>query len=121
MSNTPAIASVTATLQAILTHAIVADSDLADTTVTTLPPGKARDTNTHNQLNVFLYLALPNNTWRNMDIPGQFNRGETGLPPLALNLYYLLTAYGRNDDDVYSHRLLAAAMRLLHDEPLLHP
>jgi hypothetical protein len=42
---------------------------------------------------------------------------------LALNLYYLLSAYGANDDDPdpHSHRLLAQAMRLLHDHPVLDP
>jgi hypothetical protein len=56
-----------------------------------------------------------------MDIPQQVNRGERGFPALGLNLYYLMTAYGRDNDDVFGHRVLGRAMRLLHDHTLLGP
>jgi len=45
--------------------------------------------------------------------------GEDGRPPLPLSLYYLVTAYGENDDGIVSHRLLGRAMSVLHDHPLL--
>jgi hypothetical protein len=38
---------------------------------------------------------------------------------LALSLSYLLSAYGANDDEIDSHRLLGRAMGVLHDHPLL--
>jgi Pvc16 N-terminal domain len=40
---------------------------------------------------------------------------------LGLNLYYLLTVYGaNNDDDLLAHRLLASAMRVLDENPILN-
>jgi hypothetical protein len=38
-----------------------------------------------------------------------------------LSLYYLVTAYGQNNDDSLAHRLLGRVMGALHDHPLLHP
>ena len=120
MSNPLAIAAVTATLRNLLTQGVTTDPDLADATVTTQPPDKARDGNNNaNQLNLFLYQTMLNAAWRNMDMPRQVKPGETGQPPLALDLHYLITAYGRNNDDVFSHHLLGRAMRILHDHPLL--
>lgn len=122
MSNPLAIAAVTATMRNLLTRGIRADPDLDDTTVTMLPVDRARpDGTTANQLNVFLYHMLPSSAWRNMDMPTRVRSGETGVPPLALNLYYLITAYGRNNDAElpYSHQLLGRAMSVLMDHPLL--
>lgn len=126
MSNPLAIAATTLTLQAILQSAIVsdpADTDLTDTTVTILPPDKARGNGNANQLNLFLYQILPNAAWRNMNIPSQVAAGETGNPPLALTLHYLLTAFGKDNDTTlpFGHHLLAKAMSILYDHALLGP
>lgn len=127
MSNALAIAAVTATIQRLLTSRVPADLppdlspalSIADLTVTTQPPDKARGTATNNQLNLFLYQTALNGSLRNMDMPGQIRSGESGNPPLPLDLYYLITAYGRNHDDVIGHILLGQALRVLHDHPLL--
>jgi len=126
VSNPLAIAATTLTLQAILQSAIVsdpADTDLTDTTVTILPPDKARGTGNANQLNLFLYQILPNAAWRNMNIPSLVAAGETGQPPLALTLHYLLTAFGKDNDTTlpYGHHLLAKAMSILYDHAMLGP
>ena len=126
MSNPLAIAATTLTLQAILQSAIVsdpADTDLTDTTVTILPPDKARGNGNANQLNLFLYQILPNAAWRNMNIPSQVATGETGNPPLALTLHYLLTAFGKDNDTTlpFGHHLLGKAMSILYDHALLGP
>ena len=87
--------------------------------VTTLPPDRAATDGQTNRLNLFLYYMSPNAAWRNQTIPTKVKSGETGYPPLALNLYYLLTAYGdaeRAEDD---HRLLGTGMRVLHDKSVL--
>jgi hypothetical protein len=122
MSNPLALAAVTVTLQAIL-NGVTADPDLTDTTVTILPPDKARGTNNANQLNLFLYQILPNAAWRNHNIPTQVAPGETGNPPLPLTLHYLLTAFGRDNDTTlpFGHHLLGRAMSILYDHPLLGP
>jgi hypothetical protein len=123
MSNSQAIAAVTATLRSILQNAVTHDQnqDLHDTQVTILPLDKARGTNTFNQLNIFLYLVARNAAWVNADMPRQVSPGETAVPPLPLNLYYLLTAFGRDDDTAqpFGHELLGKAMSILHDYPVL--
>jgi hypothetical protein len=122
MSNALAIAAVTATLRSLLETGVRADPDLNDTTVTTQPLDRARDSNnTANQLNLFLYQTLPNAAWLNMDMPRRVMPGETGIPALALKLYYLMTVYGRGDDTTqpFSHQVLGQAMSILHDHPLL--
>jgi hypothetical protein len=123
MSNSLAIAATTRTLQAILQASLIADPDLNDTTVTTLPLDKARGNNNNNQLNLFLYQITRNAAWSNRDIPQQVKPGETGFPPLALNLFYLVTAYGRDGDATqpFGHELLGRAMSTLHDRSILSP
>lgn len=122
MSNPLALAAVTLTLQAVL-NGVTADPDLTDTTVTILPPDTARGTNNANQLNLFLYQVLPNAAWRNMNIPSQVAPGETGNPPLALTMHYLLTAFGRDNDTTlpFGHQLLGRAMSILYDHAVLGP
>jgi hypothetical protein len=122
MSNSLAIAAVTATLRNLLTQGIQLEPDLVDTTVTTMLPDRARaSSDTANQVNLFLYQASPSAAWRNLDIPTRVRPGETGFSPLALNLYYLVTAYGRDNDQSrpFSHELLGRAMSILHDHPVL--
>jgi hypothetical protein len=123
MSNPLAIAAVTATLEAILGNGVTADSDLNDTTLTALPPDKARGAITTNQLNLFLYQILPDAAWRNMNVPQLLKAGETGIPPLALSLHYLMTAYGRENDNSqpFDHHVLGRAMSILYDHALLGP
>ena len=120
MSNELAIAAVTATLRNLITSNRGLPSG---TYVTALSPEEAQDSTHPNQINLFLYHVLPNAAWRNRNLPGVVKAGETGLAPLALNLYYLLTAYHRENADlieVFSHTLLGSAMSTLSDHPLLN-
>lgn len=123
MSNTLAIAAVTTTLRRLIEQNL--PDTLSGATVTTKPPDKAMsstngpDSASNNQLNLFLYQTELHPQWRNQTLPGQVMAGETGHPPLALNLHYLLTAYGQDDDDTLSHQLLGRAMGTLHDHPVL--
>jgi len=122
MSNALAVAATTATLRKLLlTQVPKLDSDLSDLEVTTQPLDVARKGITKAQLNLFLYQTMTNAGWRNLDMPRQVRQGETGVPALALNLHYLLTTYGRgeSDNDAVSHRVLGAAMSVLHDHPVL--
>lgn len=119
MSNALAIAAVTTMLDYLLTQSLASSSAVVSLeSVTAKPPDKARDGNeSTNQINIFLYQILPNAAWRNRSIPGQVKPGETGRDPLALTLSYLITAYGKNDDDIEGQRLLGMAMQSLHDRP----
>jgi hypothetical protein len=130
MSNDLAIAAVTATLRGLLEQGITAvpvedpnsDTVLNGTVVTALPPDEAANLSHTRQVNLFLYQVTPNAAWRNMDMPRQTRPGESGQPLLPLTLYYLLTAYAReNPEDTafIGHRLLGRAMSILHDQPLL--
>ena len=121
MSNSLAIATVTATLQAILQQGIVMEPDLSDATVTIQPLDKARGSNTNNQLNLFLYMVVRNAAFVAADMPRQVLPGEIGFPPLPLNLYYLITAFGRDDDTAqpFGHELLGKAMSIIHDHAVL--
>lgn len=113
MSSPAAIASVTATLQNLL-------SGLTPS-VTTKPPASAREGNTGEQLNIFLYSVGHNSAFRNAPMPHRSRDGEQAQPPLPLTLKYLLTAYGLNDDDISGQELLGQAMIVLHDHPVLGP
>ncbi|MHB8595737.1 MAG: DUF4255 domain-containing protein [Ktedonobacteraceae bacterium] len=123
MSNALAIAAVTTSLVNLISTKIGADPALnlpSGIGVTTQPPDAANnDTNFTHQVNLFLYHAMPNAAWRNMPIPA---RGDSAQPPLALNLYYMITAYAReqgDSGDIASHNLLGRAMRVLFDHPVL--
>jgi hypothetical protein len=122
MSNVLAIAATTRTLRNLLLAQMPAlDAELSDLEVTLQPPDVARKGISKAQLNLFLYQVVANAAWRNLDLPGQVRAGETAPPPLALNLHYVITAWGRgeNDSDAISHRVLAAAMSTLHDRGVL--
>src|SRR6266850_4384086 len=116
MSNSLAIAAVTATLRQLIEDGV---RDVPGAGASTQPPDKVTTTNL---VNLYLYQTVINAAWRNRDMPRQVKPGETGQPPLALNLYYLLTAYGQGDDSqtVDGHRLLGQAMRVMHDHPVLN-
>ena len=118
MSTARAIEAVTLTLRKLIEDAVLAD--LPGTSVTTRPPDRARENINGDQVNLFLYQTALNAAFRNMDMPLQTKPGETGQPPLPLNLYYLVTAYSQADNDAVSHRLLGRAMGVLHDHPLLN-
>ncbi len=115
MSNPLAIAAVTTTLRSLL----MAQLTNPPVNVTARPLDKARNGGNGNQLNLFLYQTMTDAALLNTPIPNQQKPGETGLPPLPLTLYYLLSAYGLNDDDIDAHTLLGQAMRVLYDHPLL--
>ena len=120
MSNDQAVAAVTATLRAMIFRAVSAEPELVGSQVTARPPDRARQGMAGNLINLFLYRTSIDAAWRNQDAAWQ-RPGEVWEPPLPLVLSYLITAYGENDDEVLSHRLLGTAMRVLHSRPLLAP
>jgi hypothetical protein len=115
MSNGFAIAAATASLRALLMDRL----GIPD--VTARPLDKARDGIAGDQINLFLYHTQVEPAWRNTDMPRQGRPGETGHPPLPLNLFYLVTAFSDDKDEIKSHSLLGRAMGVLHDHPLLDP
>lgn len=123
MSTALAIASVTAVLKDLLNNGII-DHDLTSTVgnvaVTALPPDRidTSSTNPQSQLNLFLFQATPNQGWRNAALPSRDSNGErVSNPPLALDLSYMLTAYGAGE--LHAEILLGYGMQLLHETPVL--
>lgn len=133
MSNEFSIAAVTVTLRNLLEGIQALKDDLVlynqlppylqpnkIIEVTTLPLDKAYESKQEtNYVNLFLYHVEHSAAWRNTDIPGRVKQGETGHSPLALNLYYIITAYGEDGKELIGHLLLGKAMSILHDHSLL--
>ena len=119
MSNSLAIAAVTATLYNLLFIEI--REELGSGMITTLPLDQARVNREGNQVNIFLYHTFPNVAWRNNQRPSRANQNPAGKQPIGLDLYYLVTVYGENDSETKSHRLLGRVMTVLHDHPVLTP
>jgi uncharacterized protein DUF4255/IPT/TIG domain-containing protein len=118
MSNPFAIAAVTATFRQLLLR-VLEEPSLTGTGVSMFPPDAARGNGSERQLNLFLYQVSPNEALRNAELPVRRSDGTLRKPPvLALNLHYLITAYGLNDDQKDTQHLLAHAMSVVHDNPI---
>lgn len=121
MSSPLAIAAVTATLKDLLNDGLLNHdlSSIGSFSVTALPPDRvSTGQNEPNQLNIFLYQVTPNLGWRNFGLPSRDGTGvRLTAAPLALDLHYLLTAYG--SQDLNAEILLGYAMHLLHETPVL--
>ena len=128
MSSTLAIGAVTTTLRSMLLRARSPidgvdppkDPVLNDVEVTVRPLDRARGSITRTQLNLFLYDVRPNGSLRNLE-PPRTRAGESAMSVLALDLYYLLSAWGDGDADDLAHRALGWAMAQLHDQAVLLP
>jgi hypothetical protein len=124
MSNTHAIAAVTSTLRYVLQQAIDAEPDpVAGRKVTTLRPAQVADLGADDSpargLNVFLYQVTPNHAWNLTDLPTRSRSGSLVTRPLAaLDLHYLITAYG-DEPALEPQRLLAKAELALAATPVL--
>jgi hypothetical protein len=121
MSGALAIAAVTATLKDLLNEGLLNHdlSSIGSFSVTAQAPDRITTGNTEsNILNIFLYQVTPNVGWRNVDLPSRDSRGNRVTnPPLALDLHYLITAYGTQDTN--AEVLLGFAMQLLHETPVI--
>jgi hypothetical protein len=123
MSTALAIASVTAVLKDLLNNGVVDHNVqplIGDVTVSALPPDRiiTEGSAEKSQLNIFLYQVTPNAAWRNAALPSRDSRGaRLTNPPLALDLHYLLTAYG--EKDLHAEILLGYGMQILHEAAVL--
>lgn len=126
MSNALAISGVTAVLQYYLNNVYTGLTALFGGTVTvsSQAPDIVQTAVTtagtqQNQINLFLHQVTHNPGWRNVGLPSLAADGKTQLrnPPLALDLHYLLTAYGYYDWQ--AEALLGYALVQLHQYPVL--
>lgn len=114
MSNADALATVTATLRGLIKGIVASDAE-----VTTKPPSVARVGISSGQINIFLYSTQHNSAFSNFPMPGEAKNGEKAYPPLSLILKYLITVYGKDDDDISGQKLMGKVMSVLHDNPVL--
>src|SRR5438552_12692119 len=115
-------AAVTAVLKDLLNDGMANHdlSALGHVTVTALPPDRIPVTaaDEKSQLNLFMFQVAPNLGWRNNSLPSRAVNGERLTnPPLALDLRYLVTAYGKQE--FHADALLGFAMHVLHETPVI--
>ncbi|MEH2211730.1 DUF4255 domain-containing protein [Nostoc sp.] len=127
MSNVLSIAAVTAVLKVLLENGLVSDpiaASVGDVIVTALPPDRISvEADERAQINLFLYQVTQNRNvdWVSQEFRSRHSRingnPRSPTPPLALDLHYLLTAYGAKD--FQAELLLGYAMHLLHKTPAI--
>lgn len=123
MSNALALAGVTAVLKDLLDTGIVehqvVDAMGAGVMVSSLPPDTIAidGADAAPRLNLFLHQVTPSAALRNIDLPSRDRDGRrTTSPPLALDLHYLLTAYGI--EELQAEVLLGYGLQMLHQNPV---
>ncbi len=117
MSNYLAIATVTATLQQLISNEL--SSRMPGAVVTTLRPETLNSAQPQLGVNLYLFQVTPNPGIRNQDLPTRNQGGAfSQQPQLALNLHYLLTCFGK-EDRLEPERLLGIAAGVIHANPVL--
>lgn len=123
MSNGYAMAGVTAVLRRRLLDAFArADvvGAIGNAPVTVIPPDRVVQNTEPTGVNLYLHQATPNSGWRNVGQPAFTSGGaRVGTPPLALDLHYLVTAYG--SEPYHAEVLLGQSMLALHDLAVVGP
>ena len=121
MSSPLAIGAVSAVLQNLLDNGMVEiPAPLSPVKVTAVAPDTIdlEEAEPSPSLNLFLYRTSLNQGWAEVGLPAfDGNGSRISHPPLALNLHYLLTAYGFADFE--AEILLGYAMHVLHERPVL--
>ncbi len=124
MSDYLAVAGVSAVLRSLLSTALGSGGPTtilgSGASITNSPPDLIETGPSEPaQLNVFLYNVSVNPALRNLDLPSNSSSGaRRSNPPLAVNLHYLVTAYGGKAFD--QEILLGFAMQVFHDTPVLN-
>jgi hypothetical protein len=121
MSSPLAIGAVSAVLRNLLDDGLIeVAASLGSVKVTAVAPDtiKLDDPDAPPSMNLFLYRVTPNQGWRTSALPSVAPDGRrVASPPLALDLHYLLTAYGHSD--FQAEIMLGYGMHLLHERPVL--
>jgi Pvc16 N-terminal domain len=122
MSNALAIAATTAVMRQMLQRRFDTANlaaVLGQVTVSALPPDRiVTGTQETSTLNVFLYQVTPNPGWRNVELASRDASGaRLTRQPLALDLHYMLSAYGQQD--LHAEIILGFGLQVLHEFPVL--
>jgi Pvc16 N-terminal domain len=117
MSNYLAIATVTAALQQLLHDPV--NTAVSGATVHFHRPSENNHAKDKTFVNVYLYQVTPNANFRNADLPTRRSDSTLVRKPLtALDLHYLFTFHGK-DDQLEPQRMLGAVANTLNSQPLL--
>ena len=120
MSNSLAIATVTASLSQILHEAV--NKEISGAEVKTQRPDALNNGGqgtTGKGINVFLYQIIPNAALRNSNFPSRRADGTIIQRPMtAYNLHYILTFFG-DESKLEPQRLLGIAVNAMDSRPLL--
>ncbi|MGW3729664.1 DUF4255 domain-containing protein [Streptomyces sp. NPDC000851] len=117
MSNALAIAHVTQALALLIESHIGPETDMAVKVEPRKPP--ADPSVEQPTISVFLYQVTPNTSQRNNDLPTRAADGTlVKRPAAALDLHYLISAYG-DETELVGQRLIGSVVRTLHETPIL--
>jgi hypothetical protein len=111
-----AIAGVSATLRNLLSG-YMEEMQQNNADVTLVPPDEEPDGVGPRRVNLYLWRVTENAHLKNQDLPGPPGASKPPLPPLPLELHYLLTPYAESPGE--RQELLGDAMGVLHDYPVL--
>jgi len=119
MSTVTAIQGVDEILHSLSTSAVAGLAPKPDITI-----GPLDSDDEALRLNWFLYRVSPDPAYRNMEPPTTGWRTARGNPPLALRLYYLLSAFPAattvgGDQEQFAHVGLAAVMRAVYENAII--
>lgn len=120
MTNALGIAAVTAVLKDRLNDAVINANVVANVLISALAPEtlSQEGADPGNRLNMFLYRVERNQGWINECLPERRSSGgKVNNSYLALDLHYLLSAYG--DSDLEAEVLLGYGMQMLQESPVL--
>ncbi|GAA4022539.1 DUF4255 domain-containing protein [Streptomyces plumbiresistens] len=116
MSNALAIAHVTQALALLIENNVGPEFGEAVKVEPRKPPADAQAEPT---ISVFLYQVTPNTSQRNNDLPTRASDGTlVKRPAAALDLHYLISAYGE-ETELVGQRLIGSVVRTLHETPIL--
>ncbi|GGX01407.1 DUF4255 domain-containing protein [Streptomyces lomondensis] len=116
MSNALALAHVTQALALLIEDNLPPDIDIAVKVEPRKPPA---DPPADPTITVFLYQVTPNTSQRNNDLPTRASDGTlVRRPAAALDLHYLISAYGE-EAELVGQRLIGSVVRTLHEIPVL--
>lgn len=116
MSNALAIAHVTQALALLIENNVGPEFGEAVKVEPRKPPA---DPQAEPTVSVFLYQVTPNTSQRNNDLPTRASDGTlVKRPAAALDLHYLISAYGE-ETELVGQRLIGSVVRTLHETPIL--
>ncbi|MGW8994442.1 DUF4255 domain-containing protein [Streptomyces zhihengii] len=116
MSNALALATVTQALALLIESNLGPEMDIAVKVETRKPPNEPPAEPT---VTVFLYQVTPNASMRGADLPTRAPDGSLRRrPAAALDLHYLISAYGE-ETELVGQRLIGCVVRTLHEIPVL--